>query len=93
MFSTPAEFLTPRRAARILPVFGLDAQAWTDRHARPNRARSSVVEQLAFNQLVVGSIPTGLTKNCQSCLVVSIHSIRVAKPVRTRKRRECEAHE
>jgi hypothetical protein len=26
------------------------------------RARSSVVEQLAFNQLVVGSIPTGLTK-------------------------------
>src|SRR2546422_11715303 len=27
-----------------------------------SRARSSVVEQLAFNQLVVGSIPTGLTK-------------------------------
>ena len=28
----------------------------------PTGARSSVVEQLAFNQLVVGSIPTGLTK-------------------------------
>jgi hypothetical protein len=27
------------------------------------RARSSAVEHLTFNQVVVGSIPTGLTRN------------------------------
>ena len=30
--------------------------------SQPFRARSSVVEHLTFNQRVVGSIPTGLTK-------------------------------
>jgi hypothetical protein len=30
-----------------------------------SRARSSVVEQLAFNQLVAGSTPAGLTRICR----------------------------
>ena len=31
-------------------------------YLRGSRARSSAVEHLTFNQVVVGSIPTGLTK-------------------------------
>jgi hypothetical protein len=55
-----------------------------------------VVEQLAFNQLVVGSIPTGLTKKavvgCQFSVVSSSFSV-ATRRVRARKRRECEARE
>src|SRR6266852_5318030 len=50
-----------------------------------NGARSSVVEQLAFNQLVVGSIPTGLTKR------LSVASR--PNEVRPRRRRICEARD
>ena len=47
-----------------------------------SRARSSVVEQLAFNQLVVGSIPTGLTT-----LVVSLSGCHVVERFTERTRR------
>ena len=53
-----------RRRARA------SATKQTGRHAQPSRARSSVVEQLAFNQLVVGSIPTGLTRRLASVPIV-----------------------
>jgi hypothetical protein len=54
------------------------------------RARSSVVEQLAFNQLVVGSIPTGLTKRLS---VVSSWLSVATERVRLRQRLRCEARE
>jgi hypothetical protein len=37
-----------------------------------SRARSSAVEHLTFNQVVVGSIPTGLTSNFSNLLVTLI---------------------
>jgi hypothetical protein len=45
----------PPRDASLFSIFNFQFSI------RATRARSSVVEQLAFNQLVVGSIPTGLT--------------------------------
>jgi hypothetical protein len=49
--------LTRRTRVTMLTVFASAPLA----RSLKSRARSSVVEHLAFNQRVVGSIPTGLT--------------------------------
>ena len=50
--------LTGGKRLRMLTTFASVARTFVE---EKSRARSSVVEHLAFNQRVVGSIPTGLT--------------------------------
>ena len=50
---------------------------------RPLGARSSGVEHLTFNQRVDGSIPSGLTNQCQGPIPAIISSISLKTPSRT----------
>ena len=66
------QIAAPRRMFLVAAKFKTGAGA----HRKSNKAmrrqmkmsvHNSMVEQLAFNQLVVGSSPTGRTKNSQGC--------------------------